>query len=256
MRPWLAVMVVLGKGLALAAWMGGFAPVAARWALFFAPDVLILYAHFVPAAQGLGPVKSRFATERKEVWLTVDDGPDPEDTPRLLALLAQHQARATFFLIGERAARWPELVQRIVAAGHDVGHHTQTHPLTDFWCARPRRVARELDTALAVYQAVAGVRPRWFRAPAGIKNVFLATALRRRKLTAVAWSVRSLDSICREPQPAVSRVVRGLEPGAIILMHEGPRLSAAVRVQAIRAVLTALTERGYRCVLPPAESLR
>src|SRR5882757_7713989 len=84
-----------------------------------------------------GPVVTRFATPRREVWLTIDDGPDPEDTPQLLTLLATHDAHATFFVIGERAAAHPALIRAITDAGHEVAHHTYTHPLRTFWYASP-----------------------------------------------------------------------------------------------------------------------
>src|SRR5882757_3247428 len=121
---------------------------AAAVALWFGPDLLLAYHLFVLGSQGLLRMHRRFATPRREVWLTIDDGPDPEDTPQLLALLAAHGARATFFVIGEKAAAHPALIRAITAAGHDVAHHTHTHPLGTFWCATPARVARELDAGL------------------------------------------------------------------------------------------------------------
>lgn len=249
---WLLLIVnVAGKLAALA--VGWSAPAAAV-TLWLLPDALLAYHLFVPNSQGLVRVVRKFATKRREVWLTIDDGPDPEDTPRILELLAAHEARATFFVIGENASRHPELVRAIVAGGHEVAHHTQTHPLAAFWCASPARVGRELDEASAVLRS-AGVRPIRFRPPAGIKNLWLATALRARGLTCVGWSARGLEISSRGAEEVADRVLRGLAWGAIFLMHEGPRVPAAIRVEAIRRVLERLRELDYRCVVPTAEQL-
>ena len=191
----------------------------------------------------------------REVWLTIDDGPDARDTPRILDLLDLHRARATFFLIGDRAARFPELVREILRRGHEIGHHTQTHPLGGFWCATPSSVRRELDQGLATL-AAAGAQPRWFRAPAGIKNLFLPRALTERGLRCVGWNVRSLDSISRDPAWVLARVMRQVQPGSIVLMHEGPPLDARVRVRALELVLNELAARKIDCVLPAPAQLR
>ncbi|MDB6168043.1 MAG: acetyl xylan esterase [Verrucomicrobia bacterium] len=222
---------------------------------FFFPDFWMAYNLFVPTAQGICPSLTRFETALPEVWLTIDDGPDPEDTPRILDLLDRHRARATFFLIGERAARTPELVREIVRRGHGVGHHTHTHPAGTLWCASRARLEAELDSASA---ALAPLAPplRWFRAPVGIKHFRLARALARRGLVCVDWSLRSGDWISRAPETVRDNVLRKVRPGKIVLMHEGPSVPALLRVRAIELVLEALADRGYRCVIPPPEKLR
>ncbi len=223
--------------------------------LWFLPDFLLAYHVFAPGAQGLVRVHRRFQTTRREVWLTIDDGPDPEDTPRILALLAAHGARATFFVIGENVARHPALVRAIVAAGHEVAHHTHTHPLAWFWCATPARVRRELDAGLHALQG-AGVRPVRFRAPAGVKNPWLAPALRARGLSYLGWSARGLERWSKDPQEVATRVMRTVAPGVILLLHEGPRVPATIRVQAIRLVLERLDAQGFCCVVPAPSQLR
>lgn len=223
-------------------------------ALWFGPDLLVCYHLLVPNAQGIVRMHRRFRTTQPEVWLTIDDGPDPDDTPRLLVLLAEHGARATFFVIGERAARHPELIRAIVSGGHEVAHHTHTHPLATFWCAGPARVAREIDLTLDVLRAQ-GVRPVRFRPPAGIKSLWLPGALRARGLAPVGWSARGLEFLAKDPERVAARVLHGLAPGAILLMHEGPGVTAAVRVVAVRRVLEQLRAAGYRCVIPTTEQL-
>jgi peptidoglycan/xylan/chitin deacetylase (PgdA/CDA1 family) len=253
---WRALLIISATGKAVAALLWAYT--SWHWAaagFFFLPDLFIFYQIFVPSAGVLCPVRTRFETSQPEIWLTIDDGPDEEDTPRILDLLDRHRARATFFLIGERAERYPHLVSEILRRGHQVGHHTHTHPMTTFWCASPRRVRAELDACLAALGR-AGARPSLFRAPVGIKNLFLADELNRRGLTCVGWSVRSLDSVSRDPARVAARVIRSVRPGSIVLMHEGAFLDARVRVHALGLLLDQLDARRMACVHPSADQMR
>jgi len=247
----LLFIALTGKVAAVAV---GWGEPAVALTLWFGPDLLIGYHLFLPHAEGVVRMHRRFRPAGKEVWLTIDDGPDPEDTPRILALLAEHGARATFFVIGERAAEQPALIRAIVAGGHEVAHHTHTHPLATFWCAGPDRLARELDATLAVLQAE-GVRPVRFRPPAGIKNPWLEEALRTRALTAVGWSTRGLELWANDAELVASRALQGIVPGAVLLLHEGPGVPPPIRVVAIGRVLERLRAEGYRCVVPGPEQL-
>ena len=250
-RPLFAAVAVI-KLCAVLLWTSG-APAGWCVALFFSGGALVLWHLFAPNAQGLIAVATRFvpsAPDTREVWLTIDDGPDPEDTPRILDLLDRHQARATFFLIGERSARHPTLVAEIHRRGHEIGHHTRTHPLGGLWSFSPARLAAELDADFSP-----APRPSRFRAPVGIKNLFLARALAARGLACVGWTIRSRDSFARDPAAVADHVLRRLRPGAILLMHEGPFLRPEVRVEAIRLVIEQARARGYRFVIPPAAAL-
>lgn len=240
-------------GKAAAIFVGWASPIATL-AFWFLPDLLLAYHVFAPQAQGLVRAHCRFRTTRREVWLTIDDGPDPADTPRLLELLATHGAKVTFFVIGENAVRFPELIRAMVVAGHEVAHHTHTHPTRSFWCASPARVGRELDEGLEALRR-AGVNPTRFRPPVGIKNLWLAPALRTRGLACVGWSARGLELWRGNVEVVADRVTRDLAPGAILLLHEGPQVPAAIRVEGIRRTLERLKEQGYRCVVPTPDQL-
>lgn len=253
-QPFALQAAIVGKTLAAGLWLFTSQRTAAVWS-FFSPDLLLLYALLAPAGQGLCRVHTRFETSRRDVWLTIDDGPDERDTPRLLDLLDRHGARATFFVVGERAARHPHLVAEIIRRGHDIGHHTHTHPAGTFWCASPRRLAAELDEPLATL-ARSGVRPAWFRAPVGIKHLLLGRALAARDMDYVGWSIRSGDCWLRAPEQLPAKVVPHLRPGAIILVHEGPSVAGAVRVAGIARLLEELARHDYACVIPRAEQLR
>ena len=195
-----------------------------------------------------------FTPSGRELWLTIDDGPDPVDTPEILDLLDAHGAKATFFMIGSKAQKYPELVRAVVARGHTIGNHTYSHPLKDFWCAGRKRVQRELDDSLEVLKR-AGADVHFFRSPVGIKNLFLKGCLSQRDLRCVAWTVRSGDTFASGKETVIKRVLNNVKPGAIILMHEGDSVEKMIRIEALRAILLGLYEQGFSCILPRQESL-
>jgi peptidoglycan-N-acetylglucosamine deacetylase len=252
LRPVL-VCALIAKAIALVLWWTNH-PRSALF-VFVGPDPFVLYAVFAPSAQGLVRVFTRFVTQRPAVWLTIDDGPDEQDTPRILDLLDRHGARATFFVIGEHAARLPHLVTEIVRRGHEIGHHTHTHPARTFWCASQPRLEAELDRTLDVLASL-DIRPRLFRPPVGIKHFFLGEALAQRGLQCVGWSVRSGDCRTKSPEKLVASMARHLTPGAIILLHEGPSVPQTVRIKGIALLLEAIAARKLACEIPEFDQLR
>src|SRR3954464_7418873 len=151
--------------------------------------VLFLYATLIPNCQWLGPVVRSFATTEPEIWLTIDDGPSPVHTIAILDLLDQFEARATFFVIGQRAEKYPHLVTEILARGHEIANHTYTHPSGTFWVAGPVRTALEIDRCAEHLRAGRDRPARYFRAPVGLKNPFLHPELARKGLALVGSRV-------------------------------------------------------------------
>jgi len=235
-------------GFALVATLFFFAVVAFHPLLalgvLFVSHVLILFPTLVANCQWWGPVLTHFATERREVWLTIDDGPDPIHTARLLEILQRFEAKATFFVIGQRVAKFPAEVEAIRDAGHEIANHTATHPSATFWCLPPGRIAQEIDRC--------GVSTRYFRAPAGMKNFFVHPALRRRRMELVGWTVRGLDRVNNDVDAVAARILQRVKPGAIILLHEGHRTATDpdFHPRCLERTLIALTNAKYRCVLP------
>ena len=209
--------------------------------------LLLLYPTLVANCQWWGRVITHFETPGREVWLTIDDGPDPVHTPKTLALLQEFEARATFFVIGNRAAQFPELIQAIRDAGHELANHTATHPSGSFWIFTPGRIAREIDQV--------GLTTSLFRTPAGLKNFWVHPALVRRRLELVGWTIRGLDTVSSDSEKVAARILGGVRPGAIILLHEGHRVvkDPDFHPRCLRATLRGLTNLGYRCVLPKPE---
>jgi peptidoglycan/xylan/chitin deacetylase (PgdA/CDA1 family) len=199
------------------------------------------------------------ATARGEVAITIDDGPDPEVTPAVLDLLAQHQVPATFFCIAEQARRHPSLLRRIAAAGHSVQNHSDRHR-HHFSLLGPRAMSREIADAQALLADLSGCRPIAFRAPAGLRNPLLDPLLHRLDLHLVSWTRRGFDTRDADPARVLARLSRGLAAGDILLLHDGhARRSAggrAVLLEVLPLLLQGCRAAGLRPVtlahaLPP-----
>jgi peptidoglycan/xylan/chitin deacetylase (PgdA/CDA1 family) len=203
-----------------------------------------------PHSRVLGPLLQRLQTQDKVVWLTIDDGPSA-DTRAILDLLDAHAARATFFLVGERAEAMPGSVREILARGHAIGNHTQQHVSGRFWALGPKRMGEEIGRAQATLTRLAGAPPCWFRAVAGMANPFVAPALAAHGLRRVSWSARGFDAVDANTDRVFARLARGIAPGAILLLHEAGPDSVVL----MQRVLDALDARGYRTVLPDADGV-
>jgi peptidoglycan/xylan/chitin deacetylase (PgdA/CDA1 family) len=214
-----AVLHVAALGAAV--WVPGALP----WAIgaVVLNHALITGAGLTPRSRLLGPNVTRLpaaAVARREVALTIDDGPDPAVTPQVLDLLDAHGQHATFFCIAERVAAHPALARDIVARGHSIQNHTARHRHT-FSFLGPQGYAAEITRAQDLLAGVTGERPTCFRAPAGLRNPFLAPVLKRLGLQLVSWTRRGFDTRERHAATVLARLVRGLAPGDILLLHDG-----------------------------------
>ena len=209
--------------------------------------MLLTGSTFLHGSWLFGAPVHRFSTVKREICLTIDDGPCA-DTPEVLALLAERGQRAVFFLIGDRAAQRPEDVQRIVAAGHAVGNHTQTHPAHWFWSYAPGPLRREIVRCQETLQRLTGSRPRLFRAPVGFYNPFCHAVAAEQQLTCAGWRGHSRDGVCGVVDLVLSRLRRGLQPGSILLIHQGLPHSLAV----LQRLLALLEQEGWTLTIPPA----
>jgi len=232
------------------------APSLWPWALgaVIADHLLVVGTGLWPRSHWLGPNWTRLpapAAARNEIALTIDDGPDPHVTPQVLDLLDRYGARATFFCIGRQASLHRDLCREIVRRGHAVENHSHSHS-HDFSLLGPRGVMRELKTSQETLTAIAGQPPRFFRAPAGLRNLFLEPALARFGLRLATWSARGFDTRVDDPDRVKARLLRGLEPGAILLLHDGHAartpIGAPVILEVLPAVLEAATACGLRAV--------
>lgn len=210
--------------------------------------MLALYSALRANSQIFGKVVQRFRTTEREAWITIDDGPFPEDTKTMLEVLARQEARATFFLEGARVQAAPELARRITAAGHSLGNHSHTHPVGSFWAYGIWQARRELHSCSEALRAAAGVEPVGFRPPVGMANGFVHLAARRLGLAVIGWKARGYDGLDRDPERVTARLLARLSPGAILLLHQRAHGSGSAAI--LERLLTAMRERGYRCVVP------
>jgi peptidoglycan/xylan/chitin deacetylase (PgdA/CDA1 family) len=179
-----------------------------------------------PYSQILGPV--RRMNDDEQILITIDDGPDPRDTPVLLDLLDRHQTKAVFFMIGEKVRAHPELTREVVRRGHEIGNHTLTHPQASFWCAGPWRTRREISTCQKLIEEVTGIRPRWFRAPAGHRNWFTHPVASALGLQVMAWNRRGFDAVEKDAGKVLARILPHLSNGDIVLLHEATPIADGV----------------------------
>jgi peptidoglycan/xylan/chitin deacetylase (PgdA/CDA1 family) len=231
-----AISLFPACGLEPVAWLAGASFLIHSWGVINPRSSLYL------------PVHWRLPRGSPGVALTFDDGPDPETTPRILDLLAEHRQQATFFLIGEHVAKHGALVRRMVAEGHALGLHSFSHSrLVNVW--PPWLVQRDLeDCAGAISEASGQPPPRLYRPVVGLKNPVIGFVAGRLRLRAVTWSCRALDTGAADPGTVLARLRRGLRPRAILVMHDGyePRRPSdrALAVDVLRRLLPELSACG------------
>jgi len=196
--------------------------------------------------------------EARGVVLTFDDGPDPEHTREVLDLLEARRATATFFVIGHKAEKHPDLVREIARRGHEVGVHGYAHDRL-FALRGTRRVRADLNRAVAVLEGILGETPTLFRPPIGHTNPTIARVADELDFTTVGWSVGARDGIGRtRPDDVVKRVARGLHDGAIVLLHDASERGThkPAGVTALARILDAIEAKNLRVTplrewLPP-----
>ncbi|HTA95091.1 MAG TPA: polysaccharide deacetylase family protein, partial [Verrucomicrobiae bacterium] len=180
---------------------------------------------------------------KKCVALTFDDGPDANSTPQLLDLLKEAKVEAVFFCIGKKVAANSELSARIVREGHLLQNHSYAHShFTNFFPIA--RLRAELARTQNVIEKATGIVPQFFRPPMGLSNPRIFRAAREFDLKVVGWTIRSLDTIMTDPEKIVARIAWRLEPGAIILLHDGD-IPAACLLPTVKLLLATLRECGY-----------
>jgi peptidoglycan/xylan/chitin deacetylase (PgdA/CDA1 family) len=217
-----------------------------------AAALLALFADGVarPGSTLLCPTVARGPRNRRRVALTFDDGPDPEVTPAVLDALAQRGGRATFFSIGRALEEHPELARRLVAEGHELGNHSWRHSRWQNLFGADGH-AREIERGEQAIAAVTGSRVRpLYRPPIGLKSPQLARVVDRGQLTLVSWSLHSHDTRSTDPERVAQHVLEKIQPGDIVLMHDGhdrPGRHRPLCAQAVPPILEGLHEKGLQC---------
>jgi len=267
-RPWRPTPLLQGTfalhagALGLLALQPGWWP----WGLgaLAANHLILTAAGLWPRSRSLGPnwVRLPSAAAAGHIAITIDDGPDPQVTPAVLDALDHGNARASFFCIGVKAQRYPELCRELIRRGHAVENHSRHHA-HHFSTLGPRRMAREIVSGQDSLAAITGRRPCFFRPPAGLRSPFLEPILARHGLHLASWTKRGYDTRNRNSDDVLRRLTTGLAAGDILLLHDGnaartrggqpvilavlPRLLDAIAV----AQLTPITLRAALDRSPP-----
>ena len=161
---------------------------------------------------------SKVSTTQKVVALTIDDGPNNRVTPEILAILKEKHVKVTFFVIGENVEHFPKLLAQEVAAGHEIGTHTYSHPSLSKLDSN--KLVEEFDKAEKVITPTAP-KPTLFRPPGGFYNHQVIETAHQRGYTVILWSVVPRDWSRPSTEKVVERVLRNIKPGSIILLHDG-----------------------------------
>lgn len=225
------------------------------WALgaLAANHLWLLAGGLSPRSSLLGPNLVRLpaaAAARRQVALTFDDGPDAETTPRVLDLLDAAGARATFFCIGHRARRQPALVREIVARGHAVENHGDSHSRATALFGYTRLRA-DIVAAQETLADLTGRRSRYFRPLGGFRNPWLDPILHHLDLRLASWTRRGLDSVSSDPRAVYRRLTHRLGPGDILLLHDGDAARTAAGVPVSLEVLPPLLAALRAAALEP-----
>lgn len=181
--------------------------------------------------------------ESRKILLSFDDGPHPEQTPRILDLLKRHHAHASFFLVGHRIAGQEALVERMTLEGHSLGNHGFSHQWY-FPLKSGRAIAAEIRACNDEVARVSGSLPRYFRPPFGVSNPRVARGVARSGMKVVGWSIRSLDTRGEDPRKVVRRVCTRLRGGHIVLLHDqSPHV-----LDILKEILAFAEQEGLQCV--------
>jgi peptidoglycan/xylan/chitin deacetylase (PgdA/CDA1 family) len=243
---------------AAAAWLAS--PRTWPWALgaLIANHAALAAAGLWPRSQLLGPNWIRLPAHgglaqgaAPDVAITIDDGPDPDVTPQVLTQLEGYRASATFFCIGDRVLRYPDLAQEIVRRGHVIENHSQRHR-HNFSLLGPAGMNAEISRAQESIHRVTGSSPLFFRAPAGLRNPFLDPVLARLELRLASWTRRGFDTVSSDADAVFRRLAGPLQAGDILLLHDGHaargRSGRPVILEVLPRLLGALQARGLKPV--------
>lgn len=260
MRAWTIAAVVLATAAvsSLVAWGGRLlvSPLAPSAASRLAPWILVwlvvqgvgLVAAFHPRAPFCGRIVGRGRPRTPAIAITFDDGPTEPYTSQILDVLKAHDARATFFVLGARAASAAPTLARAVADGHELGNHTWDHPALVLHS--PRYIRDTIRRTSDVVARATGRRPRLFRAPFGWRNPWVGRAARAEGCQMVAWTTGVHDTDRPGADLIAERGIASLKDGAILLLHDGrsfdPRPDASQVVEALPRIVEEARRRGFR----------
>lgn len=204
---------------------------------YLAPQVAQSVFHIDPGAPQASPINCT----RNCVAITYDDGPDPL-TPNILDTLKKHGAHATFFTIGNKVSSHPEIVNRELAEGHEIGNHSWSHPKLSTLSGP--QISSQLAQTNQALEKTTGTKPHLLRPPYGAMNSAVTAEAGKQGMAVTTWSLDTKDWLDRDSQTVCTRAVEGAKDGSIILMHDIHKTTA----DATPCVVEGLQERGFTLV--------
>lgn len=183
------------------------------------------------------------STKEKIVALTFDDGPDSVHTPQILDILDKQNVKASFFIIGKKAEQNEVLIRRILEEGHIIGNHSYSHDFFFDLFGR-KKMEQDLLRTDEFIEKISGAKPAYFRPPYGVTNPTVAKVVKKLGHKAIGWSVRSLDTVLKDEDKIVGRVLDRLHPGAVILLHD----DRDITVKALEKMILKIKNEGYRFI--------
>lgn len=206
---------------------------------------LLVYGSINVASNFYLPVICYSQTDERKIALSFDDGPVAAATPRVLDMLGRENIPAAFFCIGKNIAGNEAIVQRILSEGHIIGNHSYSHHF--FFDLFPAlKMKADVLRMEAVLATFSGHRPLLFRPPYGVTTPVMRNVLKETGYTAIGWSVRSMDTVIRDEQQLLQKIMKGLRPGALILLHDAGHCTLNI----LPAFIAAARKEGYQFVRP------
>ncbi len=178
----------------------------------------------------------------KYIALTFDDGPSSKVTPRVLQTLKQHEAKATFFMLGSRVEMYPNIAAQVAAEGHEIANHTFSHP--NLKKLTHKEMREEIDKTNSIIEVATGITATLFRPPYGVYNQDILNYTNANNYTTILWSVDSLDWKSRNPAKIKEEILNNVSNKSIVLMHDIHTATA----EALPELLITLKKEGYEFV--------
>jgi len=205
--------------------------------------LIILVAYLGVTAYGSYQIQANYFIKsinygkKKSIALTFDDGPDPKTTPQILEILKEKNVKATFFVIGKKAEKYPELLRRIDEEGHIIANHSYSHNyLIAFFSTS--RLIKDLRRCNEIVFETLGKTPAFFRPPFGVTNPRYSKALKTNGLQSIGWSLRSMDTKARSKYKLIDTVISKLKRGDIVLLHDSLSVTADALEDIIEHIAT------------------
>jgi peptidoglycan/xylan/chitin deacetylase (PgdA/CDA1 family) len=205
--------------------------------------LILFYGCYDVGSNFFIPIVCSLKTDKKIISISFDDGPDAVNSPLILALLKENNIEAVFFCIGERIAGNEAILKQVDTDGHIIGNHTYSH---HYWfdLFSANKMAADIQLMDKTTGEVTGKTPKLFRPPYGVTNPNLKKAIINGNYTPVGWSVRSFDTVIKDENRLLNKLIKKLKPGAIFLFHDTSKTTLAI----LPAFLNHVKSSGYEII--------